>query len=190
MASEKPFVSALSYFQALGVYDVVLPFLLIFALTYAVLDKTRILGTETVGSVEYPKKNVNAIVALVIAFFTLASSRVLQIITELSQWVTLTLFSFFLFMMLVGSFYSEEELKKGLKLSKGWKIAFTFLSLGLVVFFVIFFIITSFTDAAAIGKAMGSWFNEDTLSMIVLLGLIVAAIVVVMMSGKSKGSQS
>ena len=46
-----------AYFQAYGVMDFLLPFVLVFTITYAVLLKTRILGD---------KKNFNVVVALVL----------------------------------------------------------------------------------------------------------------------------
>ena len=46
------------YFQAYGIMDFLLPFLLVFTIIYAVMQKTQILGD---------KKNFNVIIALVIA---------------------------------------------------------------------------------------------------------------------------
>ena len=46
------------YFQTYGIMDFLLPFLLVFTIIYAVMQKTKILGD---------KKNFNVIIALVIA---------------------------------------------------------------------------------------------------------------------------
>src|SRR3989338_3656393 len=48
------------YFQKYGVLDFLLPFILVFTITYAVLRKTKILGDEN-------KKQFSVIVALVLA---------------------------------------------------------------------------------------------------------------------------
>ncbi len=48
---------SLNYLIDLGVYDVLLPFLLVFAIVFATLEKTAILGKD--------KSNINAIVAVV-----------------------------------------------------------------------------------------------------------------------------
>jgi len=45
--------------DSLGVTDIVLPFLLVFVLLFAILQKTKILGDE--------KKNFNAVIAIIIA---------------------------------------------------------------------------------------------------------------------------
>src|SRR3989344_7034227 len=44
--------------QGLGIYEYLLPFLLIFSITFAIFEKTKILGTE--------KKNINIIVSIII----------------------------------------------------------------------------------------------------------------------------
>ena len=46
--------NALQFFKELGLFDVVLPFILVFALVYAVLEKTMILGKEKYGEMEVP----------------------------------------------------------------------------------------------------------------------------------------
>jgi hypothetical protein len=50
------FEGVLVFFQDIGMYTVVLPFLLVFTLVYALLDKTRVLGIEKIGEHEYPKR--------------------------------------------------------------------------------------------------------------------------------------
>jgi hypothetical protein len=48
-----------------GVFDVIIPFILIFSIVYAVLDKTSVFGKD--------KKNINAVIALVVALSTVVS---------------------------------------------------------------------------------------------------------------------
>lgn len=59
MAIGQTFQDAILNLEELGLTDVLLPFLLVFTLLYAVLQKTKILGDE--------KKNINMMIALVIA---------------------------------------------------------------------------------------------------------------------------
>jgi len=51
------------YLQGVGVYDYVLPFLLVFTIIFAILEKTKLFGTEQDGRA---KTNINTILALVI----------------------------------------------------------------------------------------------------------------------------
>ena len=50
--------------EAMGVLDVLLPFILVFTLVFAVLQKTKILGQD---KDKKPRKNFNVIIALVMA---------------------------------------------------------------------------------------------------------------------------
>jgi hypothetical protein len=50
--------------EQIGVLDVIMPFILIFTIIYAVLQKTKILGKDANGK---PKKNFNVIISLVMA---------------------------------------------------------------------------------------------------------------------------
>ena len=47
----------LDFFKELGIYDVVLPFILVFTIMFAILERTKIFGTE--GEKKFTKKNLN-----------------------------------------------------------------------------------------------------------------------------------
>ena len=95
----------IEFFDEIGFCDVVLPFLLAFTIVFAIFEKTRVLGTED-GK---PKKNLNAIAAFAIAFRVVASSRLVEILTEVSSNMVVLLFLSVLFLLLVGSFYKESS---------------------------------------------------------------------------------
>ncbi len=95
----------ITFFDDIGLYDVVLPFLLAFTIVFAIFEKTKVLGTED-GK---PKKNLNAIAAFVIAFLVIASSRLVEIITTVSSNSVVLLFLSVLFLLLVGSFHKEGD---------------------------------------------------------------------------------
>ena len=61
-------------FQDMGVFDIVLPFLLIFAIIFAVLEKSKIFGSKN-GA---PKSNINLIVALVIGLIVIVQTDVVN----------------------------------------------------------------------------------------------------------------
>src|SRR3990167_2130236 len=65
-------LDAVGILQNIGVYSVVLPFLLIFALFYALLDKTKVLGDN---------KFVHAAVSLVLAFLFVSSLGAVKFLT-------------------------------------------------------------------------------------------------------------
>ena len=104
-----PLENVLRFFEAIGIYRVVLPFLLTFAIVFAILERTRVLGTERIGKEEYTKKNLNAIVAFVIALFVIASSQIVGAIARISAQIVIVFLLGVLFLALVGTFYARKE---------------------------------------------------------------------------------
>ncbi len=133
--AESNFREILSFFDRLGVYDVILPFLLVFTIVFAILEKTKVFGVEKVDSKEYTKKNLNAMVAFCIAFFVVASARLVETITEVSSNMVLLLMLSVFFLILVGSFFKEGEV---VALEKGpWRWIFMIIMfVGIVAIFL------------------------------------------------------
>ena len=128
------FRGALEFFEDIGIYDVILPFLLIFTIVFAILEKTKVLGTEEIEGTKYTKKNLNAMASFVISFMVVASSQLVEIITEVSSHVIILLLVSIFFLILVGSFYKEGE---GVFLEGGWKILFmVIMFIGIVLIFL------------------------------------------------------
>ncbi len=129
------FGNAITFLQDIGFYDVVLPFLLVFTVFFGVLEKTRIFGTEGKDS---PKKNLNAMVAFVVAFFVVAAKEIVSSIQESLPLVALGLLAIISFLMLVGSLFSGEKEFNFVDLfGDGWKIGFA--AIFLVSIVLIFF---------------------------------------------------
>ena len=124
MAQESAFREALIFFGEIGIYDVVLPFLLVFTIIFAILEKTKVFGMEEVDGVKVTRKNLNAITSFVIGFMVIASSRLVEIITDISSQVVILLMLSIFFLLLVGSFYNAEDFKDGVFLNKPWNIIF------------------------------------------------------------------
>ncbi|MEK6854970.1 MAG: hypothetical protein AABX73_01995 [Nanoarchaeota archaeon] len=84
--------------------ETILPFLLVFTIVFAVLQKSRILGEG--------KKQVDAIVALVIGLLVISFSRAVGIITQLIPFLAVTLVIILVLLILVGSFSKEGDFEK------------------------------------------------------------------------------
>jgi len=133
--ADSAFRGTIVFFQDLGVFDVILPFLLVFTIVFAILEKTRVFGSEEIEGKKYTRKNINAMTSFVIAFFVVASSRIVEIITEVSANVVLLLLGSVLFLMLIGSFYKETP--EGVFLEDPWKQIFIgIMFLGLTLIFL------------------------------------------------------
>ncbi len=76
-----------------GRFTGLMVFLLVFTLTYALLDKSKVL----------PSKNLNAIIALAAAFLSLANPNIVKLIASLTPWFfILILVSFFILLGLLS----------------------------------------------------------------------------------------
>ena len=103
-----PLQNAISFFKDFGLFDVVLPFLLVFAIIFAILEKTKILGTE--GKDQTPKRSLNTMVAFVIGMLVVATNKIVTAINETLPNVVLIIVSFVAFLMMIGVFMGSEEL--------------------------------------------------------------------------------
>ncbi len=132
MASQ--FRGIIEFFDKIGVYDVLLPFLLVFTIVFAILEKTKIFGVEKIEGNEYTKKNLNAMTAFVISFMVVASSKLVETITEVSSNMVVLLFLSVFFLLLIGSFYKEGEL---VALEGNWRKLFMIIMfIGIVAIFL------------------------------------------------------
>ena len=122
-----PFTTGIQFLDRLGVYEVLLPFLLIFTVVYAILEKTKVFGMEKIGEDYVSKKNLNSMFAFVTAFLVVASSRIVAAVNESIANMTVLLLLGVCFIILAGVFHTGEE---EFEIPKGYRQLF------LVVMFV------------------------------------------------------
>jgi len=162
-----PFREILEFFDNVGVFDVVLPFLLVFTIVFALLERTKVFGVEEIEGKKYTKKNLNSVAAFVIAFLVIASSRLVEIITAVSSQFVVVLFGIVLFLLLAGSFFKEEP--HGVFLEGGWKTIFM-----VIVFLVLGFIFLDALNLLDVTFGFFSGTNKGELvGSVILIGLIV-----------------
>ncbi|MBD3310312.1 hypothetical protein GF351_03780 [Candidatus Woesearchaeota archaeon] len=134
MAEPSAFRGVIEFLGEIGVYDVILPFLLVFTIVFAILEKTKVLGTEKVGDELVTKKNLNAMASFVISFLVIASAKLVDIITAVSSQIVILLFLVVFFLLLIGSFYREGE---DVFLEEGWRTMFmVIMFIGIVAIFL------------------------------------------------------
>lgn len=182
-----------TFFQALGVYDVILPFLLVFTIVFALLEKTRVFGVEKVGKEVLPRKNLNAMVAFVVAFLVVASSKLVETITKVSSQVIVLLLLVVFFLLLVGTFFGKKELEEeGVKLEKGWRALFmVFMFIGILFIFL---------DALKLesGESWLEWFvawiseayTSTTAASIILLIIVIGVVAWITRKPKEEKSKA
>ena len=134
MVQESTFRGVIEFFGELGIYDVVLPFLLVFTIVFAILEKTKVLGLDEIDGKKYTKKNLNSMASFVISFFVVASTKLVSAINEALANIVLLLLLVVFFLVLIGSFFKEGE---EVVLEKGWRTFFmTILFIGIVLIFL------------------------------------------------------
>ncbi len=109
-------------------FDIIFPVILIFALVFAILQKTKVVG-DSLG--------INSIIAVAVAFMALLSDNVIQIVKFIVPWFTIAII-FFLLIILVFQVFGAKESDifnyvKGDK-SIGWVI----IGVGIVIIFAAF----------------------------------------------------
>lgn len=88
--------NALDFFRDFGIFDVILPFLLIFTVVFAILQKTELLGKE--------KANLDATVAFVIGLLVVAATKVVVVINEALPQVMILVVVSLSFLLMLGVF--------------------------------------------------------------------------------------
>jgi hypothetical protein len=132
--------NAMNFLIDLGVFEVILPFLLVFTMVFAFLEKTKIYGTEAYKSDdgkihEVTRKNLNSMTAFVIAFFVIASAQLVALISEVTSKFVLLIVLVFTFTLTIGAFHKQE--KEGFFLKGTWSTIFQIIIfVGIVLIFL------------------------------------------------------
>ena len=161
--------------EQLGIFDVVLPFLLVFTMTFAVLEKIKLFGEG--------KKNINVIISLVIGLLFLRNNYIVFLISRrFLPNIAMVMVIVLLFILLVGIFAGEY---KGFsKTILWWGFIFSIGS-------IIYALVTDVTPYP--GGGFGNWFASlwygmDPMTRGTLLFLIIIVVVVSMFTRSQEDS--
>lgn len=147
--------------------QIIFPFLLVFVLVFAILDKTKILGEG--------KRQINAIISLVIGLIFISFSRAVGIVVNLMPFLAVVLVIILVFYLMLGFVFNEKE---GLNVPKGIKIAGGIVVL--VALIIAILVVSDYWD-----RFLELFTGGGTLvSTIILLVVIGAALAIVLFSGK------
>ena len=187
--ADTPLGNAINFLKDFGFFDVVLPFLLVFTLVYAVLERTRLFGEEDVDGKKYTRKNVNAMVAFVVGLLVVGAANMVEVIKEALPQISIVLIMLVSIMLLIGVFVSSEkpfdfEQHKPLKI---FLMVVIFVSVVLI-----FFNIFEYKDTNKTWLEYGweyvvdNWESGPVVSSFLLLGVIIFVIYYVVGFGKGK----
>lgn len=179
MVEESVFRGVIGFLDKIGVYDVILPFLLVFTIVFAILEKTKVLGTETIGGNVHTKKNLNSMVAFVVAFLVIASTQLVAVISEVMANVVLLLILAVCFLMLVGVFFGSKEFT--LEGSPAWvRFFMIFMFIGIVVIFL------NALDWLKYVLAVFVYWNADWAAGILFVAIILGFMIYIVKEPSSK----
>jgi ABC-type uncharacterized transport system permease subunit len=146
--------------------DVILPFLLIFTLIFAILEKSKLLGDN--------KSQIDAIIAFVIAGILISFANAVGIITKMTVFMAVAIFVLFVFMLIYAFAYGN---KTGDPLSGGLKAFIAVIVFIAVVIAMLF--ITGYWDKVF------TFFTSNNIGInIIFILLIAAAVYAVLKGGK------
>tara|TARA_Y100000310_G_scaffold286519_1_gene310787 strand:- start:15010 stop:15588 length:579 start_codon:yes stop_codon:yes gene_type:complete len=162
----------LNIWNDLGVFSYVLPFLLIFSVVFAILEKTELLGKN---------RTIAAIISSSIGLLALQFDYVPEFFSIVFPRFGVALSLFLVTVILIGFFHHEQGKDKFNKFLApiGWVTG-----IGVVIWSL-----SEYDQWLSYG-GFGGWF-EDNIWTIIILGVIIAVIVIVASTdekGKWKGS--
>ena len=154
------FGDAIDYLVNIGVYDIFLPFLLIFSIVFAILEKTSILGKD--------KTNINVIVSVVIGLLLVVQRGIVEIINLFLPRVSLIIVVILVVLLLIAMVVGKEF--TGLK----------GITLGIAVIVILIAVIIALTARPTAGPIWLTSADRDTLLRIgipVLIFILVISLV-------------
>jgi len=157
----------LNQWQDIGVFDYVLPFLLIFTIVFGILEATHIVGKN---------KGVHVIIALVVGLLALRLGFVQTFFTEIFPRLGVGLAVILALLIMTGLFINKTEAKYWM-----WGIA----AVGLVIWIIV--LVGSLNTVGWFG-ASGSFFGDYAgliIGAVLLIGVIIAVV-----ASKSEGGST
>jgi len=154
----------LNYLNNQGVFSYVIPFLLIFAIIFAILEKSKILGDN---------KTIMSLVATAVGLLALQQDQVPVFFAVIFPRFGIGLSIFLVLLIMLGFFY--KDISKAKVAWIGWVVG-----IGVALW--------SLSSWDAWSGDFGGWFS-DYIYAIIILGAIVAIIIVTAKSDKDKDKE-
>jgi hypothetical protein len=151
--------------------ELVLPFLLVFTIVFAILQKSEILGKG--------KKQVDALTALAVGLIVVAFGNYVQIINQMSAFLGVALVIILVFLILTGAFYPQADFK----LEKWTKMV----AMGLVFIAVVIAVLV-YTGAWNYLTSLVSGDSNSIVVNVVFVVILIGAVAAVIFSSEKSGS--
>jgi len=166
------FANAIQLLRDIGAYDFFFPFLLVFAIIYGMLEKTAIFGAE--------RRDINAIIAFVIAFIFGATSWTVQAVQHFIPYIGLIAVASVGFLMLAAMFWPDLDRLQNSKIR--------YVATGLIGLVIILLIIFYLGLWDAIFDPLRDPGTGDNIIAGVILTILLIGGILVIVGGSGKGS--
>ena len=154
---------AILVLQRIGFFQIIIPFILFFAVIFAILEKSKILGENV--------RAVNGVVALVIALTATGAVVVTGIVSTMIPLVMLSITVLLLFFLMYGLFAGDlSQVAPGIRISFG-------IASGVAVALIFLYSANLF-----------SYVTGEIIGMVLLIAAVIAVIATIVSA--SKGSSS
>ena len=166
----------------IGVIEVLLPFILVYAVVFAILQKSQIF--EGGSSTEKQAKSINAVIAAVFGFFTITSIQLIQIFQSFII-NSIVVVIFLLCTLIVIGFLLGDEYKT---LFNDNRVKYALAILLTIVLLIVLINILGWWDI------ISSWFDgagdaSDTIITVLVLAGVVGVLFWVSTGGKKGGNE-
>jgi len=155
--------------QSSGFYEFALPFLLVFTIVFAILEKTKLFGVD---EHKQPRKNINVVIALIIGLIVVNQIEIVEKLNLFLPKVSLFIIVSVMFLILIGIF--------GVNVESGFS-GILLLLFAIASLFIIYWALIpgTGTDIFGGGNDLGFWLqdNSGTLLFLVIIGIIIWAVV-------------
>lgn len=157
----------------LNYFGIIFPFLLMFVVSYAILQKTKVLSGEA---------TINAMIAMAVSFLGVMSNTVISIVSFIAPWFTVMMIFLILLLLLFAIMgVSEKEFLAAVKSNRG--IQWSILGVSLIILIAGFSVTIGqdFLDAGSQQDELGDFeqnifdifINTKVLGMLLLFGISV-----------------
>lgn len=155
--------------ESIGFFDIVLPFLLIFAIVFGILSYMKIFGDQ---------RGIHAVIAVILGLLSIRAGFFQAFLSQIAPRLGVGLTILLVLLILFGLFVQDQSKK-----TIGWIL----LGIAAIIFIVI--ISQMYTIFQGFGSGLG-FNNPETIGWIIMLGLLIVIIIIVAIGNAGKDDKS
>lgn len=170
----------------IGFYDVFLPFILVYAVVFALLEKSKIFSGSDTDSKQV--KNVNAIIAFVFGVLAVASVQTIKFLESFIMYGVMFIIFILVVLIVLGFIFGEDYIKLLKDGDGNLKKGLAFSIAGIVVLISIGVLFAVLGVWEIIFDFFGNDFDSDWISTALVIGLVIGTLVWVTKGDSSTSS--